>query len=62
MSITLNILATRYATKEMVAIFDPVNKIVNERKFLIIILILQQKQCFQSQKVMLLLMKKLLKK
>ncbi len=43
MSITPNILATRYATKEMVAIFDPVNKIVNERKFWITILKLQQK-------------------
>jgi len=43
MSITPNILATRYATKEMVAIFDPVNKIINERKFWIIILKLQQK-------------------
>jgi adenylosuccinate lyase len=43
MSITPNILATRYATKEMVAIFDPVNKIINERKFWVIILKLQQK-------------------
>jgi adenylosuccinate lyase len=43
MSITLNVLATRYATKEMVAIFDPVNKIINERKFWITILKLQQK-------------------
>ena len=43
MSTTPNILATRYATKEMVAIFDPVNKIINERKFWIIILKLQQK-------------------
>ena len=43
MSITPNVLATRYATKEMVAIFDPVNKIVNERKFWITILKLQQK-------------------
>jgi adenylosuccinate lyase len=43
MSITPNVLATRYATKEMVAIFDPVNKIVSERKFWIIILKLQQK-------------------
>ena len=43
MSITPNILATRYATKEMVAIFDPVNKIINERKFWITILKLQQK-------------------
>ncbi len=43
MSITPNILATRYATKEMVAIFDPVNKIISERKFWITILKLQQK-------------------
>ena len=43
MSSTPNVLATRYATKEMVAIFDPVNKIVNERKFWITILKLQQK-------------------
>ena len=43
MSNTPNILATRYATKEMVAIFDPVNKIINERKFWITILKLQQK-------------------
>jgi len=43
MSITLNVLATRYATKEMVAIFDPVNKIINERNFWITILKLQQK-------------------
>jgi len=43
MSITSNVLATRYATKEMVAIFDPVNKIINERKFWITILKLQQK-------------------
>jgi adenylosuccinate lyase len=43
MSITPNVLATRYATKEMVAIFDPINKITNERKFWIIILKLQQK-------------------
>jgi len=43
MSITPNVLATRYATKEMVAIFDSVNKIINERKFWITILKLQQK-------------------
>jgi adenylosuccinate lyase len=43
MSITPNVLATRYATKEMVAIFDPINKIMNERKFWITILKLQQK-------------------
>jgi adenylosuccinate lyase len=43
MSNTPNVLATRYATKEMVAIFDPVNKIISERKFWITILKLQQK-------------------
>ena len=43
MSITPNILVTRYATKEMVAIFDPINKIINERKFWVTILKLQQK-------------------
>jgi adenylosuccinate lyase len=43
MSITPNVLATRYATKGMVAIFDPVNKIISERKFWITILKLQQK-------------------
>jgi adenylosuccinate lyase len=43
MSITPNVLATRYATQEMVAIFDPINKIINERKFWITILKLQQK-------------------
>ena len=43
MNITPNVLATRYATKEMMAIFDPVNKIINERKFWITILKLQQK-------------------
>ena len=43
MSITPNVLATRYATKEMVAIFDPINKMINERKFWITILKLQQK-------------------
>jgi adenylosuccinate lyase len=43
MSTTPNVLATRYATKEMVAIFDPINKIMNERKFWITILKLQQK-------------------
>ena len=42
MSITPNVLATRYATKEMVAIFNPVNKIISERKFWITILKLQQ--------------------
>jgi len=43
MSSTPNVLATRYATKEMVAIFDPVNKIINERKFWVTILKLQKK-------------------
>ena len=43
MSITPNVLAARYATKEMVAIFDPINKIINERKFWITIVKLQQK-------------------
>jgi len=43
MNTTPNVLATRYATKEMVTIFDPINKIVNERKFWITILKLQQK-------------------
>jgi adenylosuccinate lyase len=43
MRITPNVLATRYATKEMVAIFDPLNKIIQERKFWITILKLQQK-------------------
>ena len=43
MSITPNILATRYATAEMVAIFDPINKIIAERKFWITILKLQKK-------------------
>jgi len=43
MSMTPNVLATRYATKEMVAIFDPIHKIINERKFWITILKLQQK-------------------
>ena len=38
-----NVLATRYATNEMVAIFDPVNKIIAERKFWIIILKFQKK-------------------
>jgi adenylosuccinate lyase len=43
MSITPNVLATSYATKDMVAIFDPINKIINERKFWITIMKLQQK-------------------
>jgi adenylosuccinate lyase len=40
---TPNVLATRYATKDMVAIFDPINKIIAERKFWITILRLQKK-------------------
>jgi adenylosuccinate lyase len=40
---TPNVLATRYATKEMVAIFDPINKIIAERKFWITILNFQKK-------------------
>jgi adenylosuccinate lyase len=40
---TPNVLATRYATKKMVAIFDPVNKIIAERKFWITILNFQKK-------------------
>jgi adenylosuccinate lyase len=42
MSTTPNVLASRYATKEMVAIFDPVNKIIAERRFWITILRLQK--------------------
>jgi adenylosuccinate lyase len=42
-SVTPNVLATRYATKEMVEIFNPVNKIIEERKFWITVLRLQQK-------------------
>ena len=42
-TLTPNVLATRYATKEMVAIFDPINKIIAERKFWITILRLQKK-------------------
>jgi adenylosuccinate lyase len=37
-----NVLANRYATKEMVAIFNPINKIIAERKFWISILRLQK--------------------
>jgi len=40
---TPNVLATRYATSQMVAIFDPVNKIIAERKFWITILNFQKK-------------------
>jgi adenylosuccinate lyase len=42
MNMTPNVLANRYATKEMVAIFDPINKIIAERKFWITILRLQK--------------------
>jgi hypothetical protein len=38
-----NVLATRYATKEMVEIFNPINKIIEERKFWITVLKLQKK-------------------
>jgi len=41
-SVTPNVLANRYATKEMVAIFDPINRIIAERKFWITILRLQR--------------------
>jgi adenylosuccinate lyase len=37
-----NVLAARYATKEMVEIFNPVNKIIEERKFWITVLKLQK--------------------
>jgi len=43
MAIIPNVLAARYATKNMVKVFDPVNKIISERKFWITILKLQQK-------------------
>jgi adenylosuccinate lyase len=42
-SVTPNVLASRYATKEMVEIFNPINKIIEERKFWITVLKLQQK-------------------
>jgi adenylosuccinate lyase len=41
--VTPNVLASRYATKEMVEIFNPINKIIEERKFWITVLKLQQK-------------------
>jgi adenylosuccinate lyase len=41
--VTPNVLATRYATKEMVEIFNPINKVIEERKFWIIVLKLQKK-------------------
>ena len=39
---TPNVLASRYATKEMVEIFNPINKIIEERKFWITVLKLQK--------------------
>jgi adenylosuccinate lyase len=41
--VTPNVLAARYATKEMVEIFNPINKIIEERKFWITVLKLQKK-------------------
>ena len=38
-----NVLADRYATKEMVVIFNPISKIIAERTFWITILKLQKK-------------------
>jgi adenylosuccinate lyase len=40
--ITPNVLAARYATNEMVEIFNPINKIIEERKFWITVLKLQK--------------------
>jgi adenylosuccinate lyase len=40
--VTPNVLAARYATKEMVEIFNPINKIIEERKFWITVLMLQK--------------------
>jgi adenylosuccinate lyase len=40
--VTPNVLAARYATKEMVEIFNPINKIIQERKFWITVLKLQK--------------------
>jgi adenylosuccinate lyase len=40
---TPNVLASRYATKEIVEIFNPINKIIEERKFWITVLKLQKK-------------------
>jgi adenylosuccinate lyase len=42
-AVTTNVLASRYATKEIVEIFIPINKIIEERKFWITVLKLQQK-------------------
>jgi len=41
--VTPNVLATRYATKEMVEIFNPIKKIIEERKFWVTVLKLQKK-------------------
>jgi len=41
--LTPNVLASRYATKEMVEIFNPINKIIEERKFWITVLKHQKK-------------------
>jgi adenylosuccinate lyase len=41
--VTPNVLAARYSTKEMVEIFNPINKIIEERKFWITVLKLQKK-------------------
>jgi adenylosuccinate lyase len=40
--VTPNVLAARYATKEMVEIFNPINKIIEERKFWMTVLKLQK--------------------
>jgi adenylosuccinate lyase len=40
--VTPNVLAARYATKEMVEIFNPINKVIEERKFWITVLKLQK--------------------
>jgi adenylosuccinate lyase len=40
--VTPNVLAARYATKEMVEIFNPINKIIEERKFWIAVLKIQK--------------------
>jgi adenylosuccinate lyase len=40
--VTPNVLAARYATNEMVEIFNPINKIIEERKFWITVLKLQK--------------------
>ena len=40
--VTPNVLAARYATKEMVEILNPINKIIEERKFWITVLKLQK--------------------